>query len=481
MEMASALSFESTREVPIPSDPLDAIVGQQEAVKIARLAATQRRHMLLVGPPGTGKSMLAQAISFHLPKPRFEISVLHNPANHERPTCEVRSVEQIAQERLSLEQLGGRLVDPREVPAFVVEKLGYRCSRCGSLSAPKEVACPSCGRDKYSSRNLDVLSPFLGEEKRQQRVHTTRSFENGSEEVIVYESAGEQVRVMDQKTLEKLDEFKRAKPRKIIVPMERKNFVTATGASETELLGDVRHDPYGGHARVGVLPYQRVVAGALHEAHEGVLFVDELSTLNQIQRALLTAMQEKRYSIVGRNPQSAGASVRVEDVPCDFVLIAASNINDLPMILPPLRSRIAGGGYEILLETTMPDSEENQARLLQFFAQEVHKDGRIPHLAMSAVELLFDEARRRARDVDQMSNSLTLRLRDLSGILRLGGDLAVQDKVELVDDAHIRLALKRGRGIEAQLKEKYGSMWKAGASEQTEAQRPEGRNLKDVT
>ena len=27
--------------------------------------------------------------------------------------------------------------------------------------------------------------------------------------------------------------------------------VIATGASETELLGDVKHDPYGGHASIG--------------------------------------------------------------------------------------------------------------------------------------------------------------------------------------------------------------------------------------
>ncbi|MFA6048447.1 MAG: ATP-binding protein [Candidatus Micrarchaeia archaeon] len=472
MRPAEQFAFEnvqSTASVAIPKNPLEQVVGQEQAVKIARMAAGQKRNLLLVGPPGVGKSMLAQALAYCLPRPQQEISVLHNPENPERPIIEVRTREQIARERKMENAVLGRIAEASEVPPFVAERLGLRCRRCGRLSPAAEQSCPNCGLDKHpidQSPFGDLLSNFASDGGRvQSRVHTTRNLGGGREEIIVYERWGEKVRVLDQHSLERLDESKRKKPRKVLVPLGRKTFINATGASETELLGDVRHDPYGGHPQIGVQPYSRVVAGAIHEAHEGVLFVDELATMQYLQRFILTAMQERKYAIVGKNPQSSGASVRVDDVPCDFILIAASNINDIQYILPPLRSRILGNGYEVLLKTTMPDNAENRQKLLQFIAQEIRKDGKIPHATMDAAGEIINEARRRAKVFDDDNNSLTLRLRDLSGIIHLAGDVAKSRGGKLIDCEDVRSAIIHGRNIEEQLAEKYGSVWKAGMKE----------------
>ena len=89
-------------------------------------------------------------------------------------------------------------------------------------------------------------------------------------------------------------------------------FVDATGSHAGALLGDVRHDPFqsGG---LETPAHDRVEAGAIHRAHKGVLFVDEINTLGlPSQQSLLTAMQECQFAITGQSERSSGAMVRTE-------------------------------------------------------------------------------------------------------------------------------------------------------------------------
>jgi ATP-dependent Lon protease len=443
--------------------------------------------LLLVGPPGTGKSMIAQALALHLEPPKSEVLVVRNPENPDRPFIEVRRREEIEAERVSREQAEGVLLDPQEVPKQVAERLGYLCPNCHTYSSPDEAQCPSCSRPKLAAVGIEPgSSPFgdligniftvtlsqMGQTAPtgRQRVKTTHRV-GDRDEVVVFERAGPKVRRLDEGTLERRRQMEQRSQTKVLVPLHRKPFVLATGASETELLGDVRHDPYGGHPQLGSEPYTRVTAGAIHEAHEGVLFIDELPTLGALQRHILTGMQERRFPIAGRHPQSAGASTRVDDVPCNFVLVAACNIQDMAQILSPLRSRIAGEGYEVLVETTMPDTDENRMRLAQFVAQEVTMDRRIPHADRDAVEALVGEARRRAKELDGKDKALTLRLRELGGVIRAAGDLAVSEGNSLIEARHIREAVVRARPIEEQIKSKYGSYYAGLARDVSGAQK----------
>ncbi|HEQ78912.1 MAG TPA: Lon protease family protein [Euryarchaeota archaeon] len=473
--------LESTQQIFIPKDPLKRVIGQNEAINLAATCAKQRRHFLLVGPPGTGKSMIAQAMALHLPRPTEEIRIVHNPENPERPLVEMSPKEEVLTERTSRMSAEGELIDPKEVPLNVAERLGYKCIQCGTYSPPKERFCTKCGKGK-GTQHVPEGNPFgdligglldvtMAQMAKKERVTTTRR-RFGKEEVVVFEAAGDMVRVLDEKALERRRELQKLRPRKVLVPIDRNPFVLATGASDTELLGDVRHDPYGGHPQLGTAPYERVIPGSIHESHQGVLFIDELPHLGPLQRYILTAMQEKIFPITGRNPQSAGASVKVIDVPCDFIFVGACNIQDLQHVLSPLRSRIVGSGYEVLVETVMEDNETNLALLMQFVAQEIAIDSKIPHADNSAVREYIEESRRRAKLIDG-TKGLTLRLRELGGLIRTSGDLAIVDEAELITREHVIRAIKRARSIEEQLKDRYGSYEKGVASDMTSAQKAE--------
>ncbi len=300
---------------------------------------------------------------------------------------------------------------------------------------------------------------------------TTTRKQFGKEEVVVFERAGDLIKVLDQKALEKRREIEKVSPRKVLVPLDRNPFLLATGASETELLGDVKHDPYGGHPQLGTEPYDRVVSGAIHEAHEGVLFIDEIPQLGPLQRHILTAMQEKAFPISGRNPQSAGASVRVDGVPCNFILVGACNIQDLPYILSPLRSRVVGSGYELLVEISMKDTDLNRAKMAQFAAQEIAMDGRVPPATRDAVVEIIGEGKRRAHEYDGAEGSLTLRLREMGGLIRSAGDIAVTEGSDVIEADHIIKAVKVARTVEEQIKDRYGSYEGGMSRDITQAQR----------
>ncbi|MEA2054655.1 MAG: ATP-dependent protease LonB [Candidatus Thermoplasmatota archaeon] len=409
--------IETTESLEIPELLMDQVIGQDHAVDVVRQAARQKRHVMLIGDPGTGKSMVARAMTEFLPKEELEDMLVYPNADDpntprvrvvpatkgkeivESMKAEARRREQ--QQSQMMTTILALIVGGALIGAIIMEDLTI--ALFGIIAAAMIYLIGMRGGIIQRREEKDVPKLLV-------------SHEGGD------------------------------------VPP----FIDATAAHSGALLGDVRHDPFqaGG---LETPAHLRVEAGAIHKAHKGVLYIDEINTLSlPSQQHLLTAIQEKKFQITGQSERSSGAMVKTENVPCDFILVCAGNLDAVEGMHPALRSRIRGYGYEIYVKSRMEDNDENRKKLVRFVAQEVAKDKKIPHFNKGAVAEIIREAQRRAGQKGRLS----LRLRELGGLVRVAGDLAVKEEKNIVTADHVIRAKEMARSLEQQVADRYLKMKK---------------------
>ena len=401
-EFLGDIEFEDTSSIKVPDNLIDQVIGQDEAVEVIKKAAHQRRHVMLIGSPGTGKSMLGKAMSELLPVEELQdVLVYHNQEDNNAPRVRVVPAGR-----------GKQIVDAQKMEA----------------------------RKKIQTRNMFFMLIVMG--------LIVYAYYTG--QLLFGVIAAALIFLSMRYMMPKED----ALIPKLLVDNNGKKkapYVDATGAHAGALLGDVRHDPFqsGG---LETPSHERVECGAIHKAHKGVLFIDEVNTLRlEAQQSLLTALQEGEYPITGQSERSSGALVRTEPVPCSFIMIVAGNLDAVQGMHPALRSRIKGYGYEIYMRDSMDDTLENRNKLIRFVAQEIIRDGKIPHFTHDAVVEIIREAKRRAG----RKGHLTLMLRDLGGLIRVAGDVARAEGTTLADARHVLQAKKMARSVEQQLADRY--------------------------
>ena len=405
-EWIETQTFESTEEIQIPEKMADRVIGQDRAVEVIRKAASQKRHVMLIGEPGTGKSMLANSMVEYLPKSEMEdVIAYHNPEDFNEPRIRV-------------------------LPAGK-----------GKIIVNEQKAAAAAQKNQKNNMMMYALFAIIG-------LSLVAYF-------VFHDGTLLMVGVLIALMLFFFSRNPNQRQEVTIVPKllighdagDMPPFVDATGTHAGALLGDVRHDPFqsGG---LETPSHDRLEPGCIHKANKGVLVIDEINLLRmESQQALLTAMQEKKLCITGQSERSSGALVKSEPVPTDFILVCAGNLDAIQGMHPALRSRIRGYGYEVYMRNTMDDNEEHRNDIIRFVAQEVRKDGKIPHFDKYAAAEIIREAQRRSG----RKGKLTLRFRELGGLVRVAGDMAVQDNREIVRVDDVILARKIARSLEQQI------------------------------
>lgn len=404
--------FTTTADIKIPDKLADQVIGQEAAVEVVKKAAEQKRHVMLIGEPGTGKSMLARSMTEYLPKSELQdVVAYHNPDDSNEPKIRVvpagKGREIVAAQKREAMQRKQQKTSMVTIIVFMIVALTLVLYIASNMQDTNIIL-------------IGIIAAAI--------IFFAMRYSGTRQESYMV-------------------------PKLLITHEDKETapFIDATGAHAGALLGDVKHDPFqsGG---LETPAHERLEVGAIHKASKGVLFIDEINMLRmESQQSLLTALQEGKFSITGQSERSSGAMVKSEAVPCDFILVCAGNMDAIQGMHPALRSRIRGYGYEVYMRSTMDDTEDNRKKLVRFVAQEVAKDKKIPHFDRKAVAEIIKEAQRRAGRRGQ----LTLRLRELGGLIRVSGDIAREENKPVVTQMHVFAAKRIARSLEQQIVDRY--------------------------
>ena len=257
-EWVRSIDFNTTEDVPIPERLVDQVIGQEAGSVVIRKAAEQRRHMMMIGDPGTGKSMLARSMTELLPQDKLE-DILCYPNDDDENEPRVRTVPA---------GRGDRIVKSQKEAVRIQREKSQKMLMIGFVAIAFLLAV-------VAIQSGDILTLLFGMLLLMFGYMFLRSRMGGADE---------------------------ARIPKVLVKHQGQDpppFVDATGTLSGSLLGDVRHDPFqsGG---METPAHERVEPGAIHRAHGGVLYIDEINLLRlEEQQALLTAMQERAFPISG--------------------------------------------------------------------------------------------------------------------------------------------------------------------------------------
>ncbi|MCP4715195.1 MAG: hypothetical protein GY868_08770 [Deltaproteobacteria bacterium] len=477
--LRDSLAFmDDTSQVTVPEDPIENVIFQDRAKKAIRKIAQNRGHILMVGRPGTGKSLLANmfqevldrslgdylrprdAIIGYPGKDKNNVRIAYaNPESIDKRIEQTRQEIQDAANSMEKFNLSEQIKSVRKVKHILLAATGVSII-AGIFFPPAFIATGLTG--------IGAIFMFMQENNHKVQEKIQGETLNGAKH--------------DLKHLQDMIPEILYDPRK-----DRDLMAKISEPDARNMKGGFRHDPYqSGNLQTPI--QKRAFLGA--HAKAPIIYVDELKTLVKAgyMSSMLEIMQNKEYSLEGGSNTGSGAADRSENqIKADNIIVACCNHDTLDYLQSEgdgaFLSRIEDRGEIVELESAVQESPETILQVAQYIKQEtinlsrdfhetwdpvLEKEGhagvrtRSEHIfgrplpadyrletrafSRSAVAEIIKEMRCRASD-----GKLSCLLRPINGIIKTAEMEAILDNAPLVNDRHVRHALLEHISLEGSL------------------------------
>jgi len=476
-------AFLDTSHIQLPQDPIDRVIFQDRAKRAIRKIAQNKGHILMVGRPGTGKSMLAnmfkevleksvgdylrpkETIVGYPGKDRNHIRFAYEkPAKIEKIFSDINGAIEIARNSLDEFSLADQIQSARKVKVALIWATCLGAT-AGFFFPPAFIAAGLTG--------MGSIFMFMQENNHRVQEKIQREANTGIKNDVKY--------------------LQDMVPEVLYDPRQDKDLMARVSEPNARnMKGGFRHDPYQS-GNLLTPCHQRTYLGA--HAKSPIIYIDELKTMVKVgyMADLLEIMQNKEYILEGGSSTGSGAADRSENhLKADNIIVACCNHDTLAFLQEEgdgaFLSRIEDKGEIIQMESAVPETEENIKQIAQYVKQEIinlakefkeawgeiiEKEGyesvrkRSEHIygrdlptdfmltvrefSKSAVLEIAKELRCRSSD-----GKLSSILRPINGIIKSAEFEAVLDSSSLVEPQHIRKALQEHLSLEGGVSKEIG-------------------------